>query len=78
MDNLECSDCGVTYYSAAASDMVVRGERCDCGGRLVERGQGTAARVPVRAVEEPPEAVELRRAPDPDTGRRFDRPPPTE
>jgi hypothetical protein len=38
MDNLVCSVCGTTYYSAAAESMVERGERCDCGGplRLVE------------------------------------------
>lgn len=38
MDNLICTECGTTYYSAAAKAMVGRGERCDCGGalRLVE------------------------------------------
>lgn len=35
MDNLICTDCGTTYYSAAARAMVVRGERCDCGGLLL-------------------------------------------
>ena len=34
MDNLSCTDCGTTYYSAAAATMVRRCERCDCGGRL--------------------------------------------
>lgn len=34
MDNLICTDCGTTYYSAAAEAMVERGERCDCGGLL--------------------------------------------
>jgi hypothetical protein len=27
----------MTYYSAAAGEMVIRGERCDCGGRLAGR-----------------------------------------
>jgi hypothetical protein len=36
MDNLVCTECGVTYYSAAAADMVARRELCDCGGALVE------------------------------------------
>jgi hypothetical protein len=73
MDNLECSECGVTYYSAAAADMVVRGERCDCGGRLRECGSGTAARVTAQGDSEPG-AREPRTGPDLDTGRRFDRP----
>lgn len=34
MDNLICTECGTTYYSAAAATMVDRGELCDCGGRL--------------------------------------------
>jgi hypothetical protein len=34
MDNLICTDCGTTYYSAAATAMVARGERCDCGAPL--------------------------------------------
>jgi hypothetical protein len=34
MDNLVCTVCGTTYYSAAAETMVDRGERCDCGGEL--------------------------------------------
>ena len=34
MDNLVCTACGTTYYSAAARMMIARGERCDCGGRL--------------------------------------------
>jgi hypothetical protein len=37
VDNLICTECGVTYYSAAAPSMVARGELCDCGGPLVER-----------------------------------------
>jgi NAD-dependent SIR2 family protein deacetylase len=38
MDNLICTECGTTYYSAAAELMVERNERCDCGGalRLIE------------------------------------------
>ena len=44
MDNLICTDCGTTYYSAAANAMVERGERCDCGGPLKVVGQ---AEVPV-------------------------------
>jgi len=38
MDNLVCTSCATTYYSAAAPSMVERGERCDCGAplRLVE------------------------------------------
>ena len=34
MDNLICTQCGTTYYSAAAEAMVERGERCDCAGLL--------------------------------------------
>jgi hypothetical protein len=34
MDNLVCTVCGTTYYSAAAEIMVARDERCDCGGEL--------------------------------------------
>ena len=34
MDNLVCTDCGITYYSASAGLMVARGERCDCGAPL--------------------------------------------
>jgi len=34
MDNLACTECRTTYYSAAARTMVERGERCDCGGAL--------------------------------------------
>jgi hypothetical protein len=34
MDNLICTECGTTYYSAAADSMVDRGQLCDCGGRL--------------------------------------------
>ena len=73
MDNLECSECGVTYYSAAAADMVIRGERCDCGGRLTERG-GATARVIAQGGEPEKTAPDPRTKPDPETGRRFDRP----
>jgi hypothetical protein len=34
MDNLICTECGTTYYSAAAVAMIERGERCDCGSLL--------------------------------------------
>jgi hypothetical protein len=34
MDNLICTECGTTYYSAAAAAMIERGERCDCGSLL--------------------------------------------
>jgi hypothetical protein len=34
MDNLVCTSCRTTYYSAAARTMVERGERCDCGAAL--------------------------------------------
>ena len=34
MDNLICTECGTTYYSAAAEAMIERGERCDCGSLL--------------------------------------------
>ena len=34
MDNLVCTECRTTYYSAAARTMVERGERCDCGAPL--------------------------------------------
>jgi hypothetical protein len=47
MDNLVCTDCGTTYYSAAAALMVERGERCDCGGLLRLVGQQDDAEVPV-------------------------------
>ena len=39
MDNLICTDCGTTFYSAAARLMVERGERCDCGGLLQVRDE---------------------------------------
>ena len=34
MDNLICTECMTTYYSAAATTMVARGERCECGEPL--------------------------------------------
>jgi hypothetical protein len=36
VDNLVCSTCGITYYSAAVATMNKRGERCDCGGLMIE------------------------------------------
>ena len=36
VDNLVCQECGLTYYSAAVATMLARGERCDCGGLLIE------------------------------------------
>jgi hypothetical protein len=36
VDNLICRECGITYYSAAVAAMIARGERCDCGGLLIE------------------------------------------
>jgi len=44
MDNLICTECGTTYYSAAADAMIERGERCDCGSLL---GPVETAEVPV-------------------------------
>ena len=49
MDNLICTDCGTTYYSAAAHLMVERGERCDCGGALRLREEREPAPVGVGA-----------------------------
>lgn len=49
MDNLVCTDCGTTYYSAAARLMVERGERCDCGARLRLRDGAERAVVGVAA-----------------------------
>jgi len=63
MDNLICTECGTTYYSAAAETMVARAERCDCGGLLRTRDE---AEVPVGG---PP--LPLRNgAHDPPQGRR--------
>jgi hypothetical protein len=51
MDNLVCTECGTTYYSAAAATMIRRDERCDCGGRLrLVHG----AEVPVGGPQPPP------------------------
>jgi hypothetical protein len=63
MDNLICTECGTTYYSAAAHSMVERGERCDCGGLLKVVDQ---AEVPVGGP--PTEAAPEQRDP-----RRFAR-----
>jgi hypothetical protein len=49
MDNLVCTECGTTYYSAASASMVERGERCDCGGVLRTVGQHDEVQVPVGA-----------------------------
>ena len=49
MDNLVCTECGTTYYSAAARLMIDRGERCDCGGLLEPREPDAEARVTVAA-----------------------------
>ena len=61
MDNLICTDCGTTFYSAAAHLMVERGERCDCGRLLRVREDD---RTPVGAVAGGP-----RIAPAPRNGR---------
>ena len=63
MDNLVCTDCTTTYYSAAAGAMVARGERCDCGGPL---RIADPAEVPVGG----PPAVESRTTSLPPHGRR--------
>jgi len=68
MDNLICTECGTTYYSAAAGAMIERGERCDCGSllRAVE-----VAEVPVGG---PPAGPSSSNAPAPapyGAGRRF-------
>ena len=53
VDNLICTGCGTTYYSAAAESMVARGERCDCGCLLRVVGGKEVPEVPVGG---PPEA----------------------
>jgi hypothetical protein len=66
MDNLICTECGVTYYSAAAVAMLARGERCDCGGLLATLGaDGVAVGVPARPAD----------ADRPAPPGRFGRPP---
>jgi hypothetical protein len=50
MENLICTECTTTYYSAAAEAMIRRGERCDCGSLLRSMG---LAEVPVGAPAEP-------------------------
>jgi predicted nucleic acid-binding Zn-ribbon protein len=66
MDNLVCTECGTTYYSAAADTMIARGERCDCGGRLRQVHQ--EAEVPVGGPPAP--AANGGKTPPPG-GRRF-------
>jgi len=66
MDNLVCTECGTTYYSAAAATMIGRGERCDCGGLLRLRDD---AQVPVGGPSQSPRNGE---APPPGR-RRFAR-----
>jgi hypothetical protein len=65
MDNLICTECGTTYYSAAAEAMVDRGERCDCFGLLRVRD---AEEVPVASGPLPPPG---NGAPVPLRARRF-------
>ena len=67
MDNLVCTECGTTYYSAAAASMIARGERCDCGGRL--RLVHQEAEVPVGG---PPTPATTNGGKTP-PGRRFTR-----
>jgi|tagenome__1003787_1003787.scaffolds.fasta_scaffold20307033_2 hypothetical protein len=68
MDNLICTECGTTYYSAAARAMVARGERCDCGSLL---RINEPSEVPVAVPVEPQAATVLR--PAPFGRRRFTR-----
>jgi hypothetical protein len=70
MENLICTECATTYYSAAAAAMVGRGERCDCGGvlRVVD-----LAEVPVGGPAEPAPATAPKTTPPYGTGRRFAR-----
>ena len=56
MDNLVCTECRTTYYSAAARVMIERGERCDCGARLGLRA-GVPHAVTVAAGSAPPVTV---------------------
>jgi hypothetical protein len=67
VDNLICRECGVTYYSAAASAMVSRAETCDCGGLLIELPPDGVlpVGVPRRGRESAPD--------DEPQGRRFSR-----
>jgi hypothetical protein len=68
MDNLVCTDCATTYYSAAAASMVERGERCDCGAPLRLVGEERQAEVPVGAPADRRSEGEVRPG-----GRRFTR-----
>jgi hypothetical protein len=54
MDNLACTVCGTTYYSAAAQSMIDRGQRCDCGALL--RSKVDEPEVPVGAPKHVPAA----------------------
>ena len=71
MDNLICTECGTTYYSAAARTMIVRGERCDCGGllRLTEDEDPVPVGIDPRFGADSSPA----RVPRPINGRRFAR-----
>jgi hypothetical protein len=55
MDNLICTECGTTYYSAAAKAMVERHERCDCGGllRLIDDDEGGRQGVNLTVITSP-------------------------
>jgi hypothetical protein len=68
MDNLVCTGCGTTYYSAAAASMVDRGERCDCGAPLRLIGEEDQAGVRVGAEERRSKDDE-----EPASRRRFSR-----
>jgi hypothetical protein len=68
MENLICTECETTYYSAAAAAMVGRGERCDCGGLLRVVG---LAEVPVGAPSEERPAIAPRTTSPYGNGRRF-------
>ena len=69
MDNLVCTACGTTYYSAAAQSMIDRGEQCDCGAPL--RANVDEAEVPVGAPDDA--LAEPSRPLGAPPGRRFAR-----
>ena len=56
MDNLVCTECRTTYYSASARLMVERAERCDCGA-LLDLRENVAHAVAVGAGPEGPAEV---------------------